>query len=131
MNFVPGVMRRAAEGDAILIAGNATPLPLPARVNADGAADGMPVILGVRPEHIARATGPTPPRGFVRLDTTIELLQPTGSRTYATFRLGDDPVVAELEAHDVSRPGEAISLDVNLARASLFDTQTERALLAG
>ena len=38
----------------------------------------------------------------------IELVQPTGSRTYATFRLGGIDVMAELEAHDVlERPGDA------------------------
>jgi multiple sugar transport system ATP-binding protein len=128
MNFLSGVLKRAPDGDAIQVGGNGPSLPLRARSSTDGAADGTPVVLGIRPEHMARAAGPTPPEGFVRLDTTIELLQPTGSRTYATFRLGGEPVVAELEAHDVSRPGEAISLDINVARASLFDAATERAL---
>ena len=94
----------------------------------NGAADGAPVILGLRPEHFSRAAGPLPLQGCVRLDATIEILQPTGSRTYATFRLGGEPVVAELDAHDVSRPGERIALDVNIARATLFDAQTERAI---
>ena len=62
---------------------------------------------------------------------TIELLQPTGSRTYATFRIGGTPVVAELEAHDVSRPGETIAVDINLNRASLFDAATQRAIPTG
>ena len=64
----------------------------------------------------------------MRFDATIELLQPTGSRTYATFRLGREPVMAELQAHDVSRPGEKIPIDINLARASLFDARTEKAI---
>ena len=42
----------------------------------------------------------------MRYDATIELIQPTGSRSYATFRLAGAPVMAELQAHDVSRPGE-------------------------
>jgi multiple sugar transport system ATP-binding protein len=88
----------------------------------------MAVILGVRPEHMSRAIGAVPDPGVARLDAAIELLQPTGSRTYATFRLGGIPVMAELEAHDVSRAGERISIDVNLNRASIFSAETERAI---
>ena len=52
---------------------------------------------------------------------SIELLQPTGSRTYATFRLGDAPVVAELQAHDVSQPGETLELAIDMNRAIIID----------
>ncbi len=128
MNFLPGTLSRGAAGDAIRLSGDQTTLALSRSRQLNGAADGVPVILGLRPEHFSRALGPIPPEGSVRLDTTIELLQPTGSRTYATFRLGGEPVVAELEAHDVSRPGERIALDVNISRATLFDAQTERAI---
>ena len=36
--------------------------------------------------------------------------------------------MAELQAHDVSRPGEQIAIDINLARASIFDARTEQAI---
>jgi multiple sugar transport system ATP-binding protein len=42
--------------------------------------------------------------------------------------MGSGPVVAELQAHDVSRPGEKIPIDVNLRRAAIFDAASERAL---
>jgi multiple sugar transport system ATP-binding protein len=87
----------------------------------------MAVLLGLRPEHVTRAQG-SPREGFVRTEAMIELIQPTGSRSYATFRLGGEPVVAELQAHDVSRPGEKIAIDINLRRASLFDARSERAI---
>ena len=63
-----------------------------------------------------------------RVVTVIELVQPTGSRTYVTFTLGGVKTVAELQAHDVSRPGEKVPIDVNLRRATVFDAHTERAL---
>ena len=93
-----------------------------------GGADGRAVILGLRPEHMIRAVRASPPDGALRYEAEIELLQPTGSRTYATFRLGGEPVVAELQAHDVSRPGERIPIDINLKRAAIFDAATEKAL---
>ena len=93
-----------------------------------GGSEGGDVVLGLRPEHMSRGgTGGAPP-GVLRLKARIDLVQPTGSRTYTTFLLGGQPVVAELQAHDVSRPGEEITLDINMNRAALFDARTERAI---
>ena len=64
----------------------------------------------------------------MRSDATIELVQPTGSRSYATFRLAGAPVMAELQAHDVSRPGERIAIDINMTRASIFDRADRTAI---
>ncbi len=128
MNFLPGTLMRTGDGDAIRLGGDGASLPLPSGRLLNGAGDGAAVILGLRPEHMTRGAGPAPPDGAVRIDAEIELLQPTGSRTYATFRLGDQPVLAELQAHDVSRPGERIPLDINLRRAAIFDARTEKAL---
>jgi multiple sugar transport system ATP-binding protein len=75
-----------------------------------------------------RASQGAPPQGTLRHEAVIDLLQPTGSRTYATFALGGTPIVAELQAHDVTRPGERTPIDINLTRAAIFDAQTERAL---
>ena len=128
MAFLPGRLSRSRAGDVFTVAGSVTMLPLPRGRVATGAVDGMAVLLGIRPEHMTRAAGTAPPPGFSRCDAVIELLQPTGSRTFATFRLGGHPLLAELHAHDVSHPGETIAIDINLNRASVFDASTERAL---
>ena len=130
MSFLPGRLTSVGGSAAIAIDGAAEPLPLPAAHAARAAQAGARVFLGLRPEHIVRAQGPSPREGIVRLSATVELLQPTGSRTFATFRIGDASALAELQAHDVSDPGETIALDANLNRASLFDAETERALLS-
>ena len=88
---------------------------------------GQEVIFGVRPEHISRAHGPAR-AGLAPLDATIDLIQPTGSRTYATFRLADAEVMAELQAHDVEHPGERLQLHVDMNRAVLIDPETELVL---
>jgi multiple sugar transport system ATP-binding protein len=126
MTFLPG--RIARSGEDVAIAVDAGPrLPLPAG-RLDGAEDGKAVILGVRPEHIYRADSGVPAPGTVRFDAEIDFLQPTGSRTYATFRIGGTPVMAELEAHDHSRHGDKVPLEMNLNRASIFDSSTQRAI---
>ena len=82
------------------------------------------IVLGVRPEHISRFEGNRRP-GVVRHRAQIDLVQPTGARTYATFQLGGTAVVAELQAHDVSQPGEQVDLAIDMNRAVLIDPSSE------
>jgi multiple sugar transport system ATP-binding protein len=127
MSFLRGRLERAPAGDRVNLGTEGPVLPLPRERKLNGGTDGMAVIVGLRPEHLTRAHGAVG-KGVVRHQAAIDLIQPTGSRSYATFRLAGQPVVAELQAHDVSRPGEKIAIDINLARASLFDAATEKAL---
>jgi multiple sugar transport system ATP-binding protein len=127
MNFLKGRLEREADGAAVRLGETGPVLALP-RGRSPVAGNGAAVILGLRPEHIGRAGSGPPPDGYARIEAAIELVQPTGSRSYATFRLTGQPVMGELQAHDVSRPGERISLDINLRRAALFDPATGKAM---
>ncbi|ARP68240.1 sugar ABC transporter ATP-binding protein (plasmid) [Mesorhizobium sp. WSM1497] len=126
MSFLPGTLALDGSAAAIRLADGLLPIA-PGRT-LNGAIDGQSVLLGLRPEHLTRAHAATPEPGTLRYDATIDLLQPTGSRSYATFRLAGAPVVAELQAHDVSRPGERLPIDINMNRASIFDAATEQAI---
>ena len=124
MNFLPATLE--SSGGLAVRCGEAV-LPIPA-ARADGLASHVgPVLLGVRPEHISRAHGPAR-AGLAPLDVTIDLIQPTGSRTYATFSLAGTEVMAELQAHDVEHPGERLQLHVDMNRAVLIDPETELVL---
>src|SRR5277367_1608326 len=127
MNFLTGKLERGPEGTAIRLSGSGPVLALP-RGRNPAAAEDAKVILGLRPEHVGRAQAGGPAEVMARIEAEIELVQPTGSRSYATFRLGGQPLVAELQAHDVSRPGERVAVDINLKRAALFNPETGRAL---
>ena len=127
MNFLNGALERSDGADAVTLGEPVTKLALPHdRPQTTGA--GALVVLGLRPEHIVRATAAPALDGHARIEVAIDLIQPTGSRTYATFRLGGQPITAELRAHDVSKPGERIEVDVNMRRAVLFDPQSGKAL---
>ena len=89
MSFVPGALAQRGGAAAILVKGLDEPLPLPTG-SAASLPDGAAIVLGIRPEHIGRAGPADSAGGWKRIKAAIELLQPTGSRTYATFRLGDD-----------------------------------------
>jgi multiple sugar transport system ATP-binding protein len=126
MNFLKGRLEGGPEGAAVKL-GNAGPaLALPQRRPV--AANGAEIILGFRPEHVGRAGSGPAAEGYARIEAAIELVQPTGSRSYATFRLADQPVMAELQAHDVGRPGERMCVEINLRRATLFDPATGKAM---
>jgi multiple sugar transport system ATP-binding protein len=131
MNFVKCRLERNAEGDALRLgdSGSASKPAVPlARGRAPAAVNSANVILGFRPEHVGRATAGPPVEGYARFEATIDLVQPTGSRSYVTFKLAGQPVMAELQAHDVSRAGEQIRVDINLRSAVLFDPVTGKAL---
>ncbi len=126
MNFLQGKL--ALEGGVSVVKLGDTLLPFAAGRTFQDGSHGNAIVLGLRPEHMSRAQTSTPAPRVVRYDAAIELLQPTGSRTYATFRLAGIPVIAELQANDVSRPGEIIPIDIDMSRASIFDSATDRAI---
>ena len=116
MNFLPATL--TADGVALA---DGTTLPLPGR---KGLKAGQPVILGIRPQFITMA-GKEPAHGHARVAVVIELVQPTGSRVQATMPLGGTSIIAELSAHDVSKPGEKTHIDIDMTRAVIIDPKTE------
>jgi multiple sugar transport system ATP-binding protein len=128
MNFIPARLA-AAEGAIRVEIGDQVQLPVPAaRAERLAGHVGRQVTFGVRPEHLARAHGGDTRSGLARLQATIDLVQPTGSRTYGTFLLGNQEVVAELQAHDVEHPGETLELSIDMNRTIVIDPETERVL---
>ena len=121
MNFVPC---RLDDGALHFGDGRTLPLP-PAKAARLDPWRGRAMTLGIRPEHFSR-TGGAPRPGQVPLRVKVDLVQPTGTRTYATFRLGEAEVSAELPAHTVEAPGAELDLLADLDRAILIDPQTER-----
>ncbi|HTO83321.1 MAG TPA: sn-glycerol-3-phosphate ABC transporter ATP-binding protein UgpC [Methylomirabilota bacterium] len=128
MNFVPATLvDGGGRPGAQLSDGKVLPLP-PSRQARYAPASGRTVTLGIRPEHMARAGAGAGPEGHARVDVAVELIQPTGSRTYITFPLGGKSVMAEVEPHDVQAPGEAIVIDIDMNRAVIIDPETDRVL---
>ncbi len=128
MNFING--RLAGEGGGLSVRlEDGTLLPLPSARAAKLADRHDPaVILGLRPEHMNRAHPGESRSGLARHTATIELLQPTGSRTYVTFKLGSTDVTAELQAHDATGISQKIELSIDMNRAVLIDPSTEKVL---
>ncbi len=137
MNFVRATLKGlgrgmgagASPGDRLAVQCGEAVLPLPATALAGLTGRvGQELLFGVRPEHISRVHDGSARAGLAPLSVTIDLIQPTGSRTYATFALAGTEVMAELQAHDVERTGERLQLHVDMNRAVLIDPQTELVL---
>ncbi len=126
MNFIPATMREEPGGLAVKLAADLTlPLPL-SRFQGAASYAGQALILGFRPEHMSRRG--VARDGLANAEVIVELIQPTGSRTFAEFKLGGVKVVAELEAHDVQRAGERLELSIDMNRAILIDPTTEKVI---
>ncbi len=128
MTFVTGTLSPWDGGLAVTFSdGQSLALP-PSRAGALAREAGRAVLFGVRPEHIERARDGAGRSGLAPLEATIDLVQPTGSRTYGTFLLGGTEVVAELEVHDVDQPGERLTLAVDMNRIVIIDPDSDRVI---
>ena len=128
MNFFNATLVTADGGLAVrLDDGTLLALP-PGRQDRLAGKRDQPIILGLRPEHMSRALQGDSRPGLARYNANIELLQPTGSRTYATFKLGGTEVIAELQAHDVTEINQRVELTANMNRAVIIDPSNERVL---
>ncbi len=104
-------------------------LPAPDRLApSQHLTDGRTLVMGVRPEHMSRSGEGSTPGASASLKVMIDLVQPTGTRTYAQFRLDDTEMTVELPAHAVERPGTEVDLVFDMSRIILIDPETDRVI---
>ena len=125
INLLPArLVTRGAHRAVILATGEELALPAARRVDTADAEKA--ILLGLRPQHIARATQDALAPGLLRLLTTAELIQPTGTRTYVTAQIGGTEVTAELGAHDVQEQNAPLELAIDMNRCVLIDPITDK-----
>jgi multiple sugar transport system ATP-binding protein len=119
MNFLPGTLRRTGSTAHIEL-NDGTQLDAPPR---SGGADGQPIVLGTRPEHLTLASSGGIPAKVV-------VMEPTGMDTFVACRHeGVELAAVFRERHDFA-PGSTIHLMPDLARAHLFDAGSGERLAA-
>ena len=111
MNFVAG----AVQGGAVALEGGGA-LPLPPGTSV---AEGAPVTLGVRPEHLVPA-GPSGEGVAMRVAT----VEPTGSETHVIGSAAGQPFVAVVRERIAARPGDTVAMTAAAAHIHLFDPDT-------
>lgn len=121
INLIPATLKTNGGVAAVVFRpGDSLTLP-PAKAILVTREDGREVLVGIRPQHLIRAGGGPLRDGVVSYSAVADLIQPTGTRTFATIKIGGVDAVAELQAHDVSSHGERIDLAIDLNRVVLID----------
>lgn len=120
MNTLDGVVQRDSV-DAQVELTNGVRLPLPPC--GSDVKDGQRVVYGIRPENIeigGEGQG---------IQSTIEVVEPTGANTELYCHVGDDTdiVAVPRRRYDVSA-GDTVFLDFDPQQSHIFDAETERSL---
>jgi len=117
MNLIPATVSTSDSSWTVSTAGGRMPLNLDtmrisgSTLESVGSAS---IHLGVRPEHLSLGESGTGLSGIVRF------IEPTGSDTYVTVRMGDDNVVVRCAAHVSVKLGEAVGLKANPSKVHLY-----------
>ena len=121
MNAIPAVLHADAQG-AVAVIGGAAPqcLRLPHDPASLPAWIGKPVLLGIRPECFALASGGQ------AVSARVEMTEITGAETMAVLDLAGTEIVARLGPADRPPSGSVGHFDVDTRKACLFDPETER-----
>jgi multiple sugar transport system ATP-binding protein len=118
MNFVPGTLRRGADG--VHLEANGARLSLPAKIPGQ---DGQKVQFGIRPEHLAMsATGPE------CIDAVIEVVEPTGADTHVVASAFGQQIQAVFTERHHFTPGSRIALKPRAEAMHIFDAASGRHL---
>ncbi|MFP5502565.1 MAG: ABC transporter ATP-binding protein [Candidatus Sericytochromatia bacterium] len=130
MNFLRGTLELGPAGATVRFSDQSITLPL-ADVGSIAPLAGQPVVLGIRPESLILKHQWRDER-VSEIMTEVEVVEPSGSRTFLHLRCEGQPMIAEVDtvATPALKPGSQLPLYVNLAHLHLFDAQTEKNVLA-
>ena len=125
MNFLAGAVTAAAGGPVFTTADGTVTVTLAGGLAQLAAAHaGRPLILGLRPEHLAAAAAAGP--GVI--STEVDLVEPMGAETLLHLRAGGAALVARVKPTDLITRGQRLDVALDLAHAHLFDAATEQVL---
>jgi len=130
MNFIHGSLE--ARDGAVYFRSEPLALRL-ADAHAERVRDraGRPVIFGIRPDNIYdRALAPASAAGGESAASLmVDVTEPTGSTIHAYLTAGTHSLVADLKAETSARDGQGLEVVFDMAKAHLFDPESELALL--
>jgi multiple sugar transport system ATP-binding protein len=94
----------------------------PAAASALQSYDGKPVVMGIRPEHLAHGDGAS----GASFDARVEVVEQLGSEILLETRVGADSLtVARVPAEMKVAPGDTVRISAQLGRLHFFDPSTE------
>jgi multiple sugar transport system ATP-binding protein len=123
MNFLEVSVGR--DGDGVTLRGDGVEIPLPSRYRTALAGHtGERLIVGVRPEHLdVRSEGPSG-----TLTGKADVVEYLGNEELIHVGVGMNDVVALIDSSNRLRPGDDLTLKIELDKVHLFDPDTTLAL---
>jgi len=88
-------------------------------------ADGTRVIVGIRPESV-RPSGTVTANRAASVSGEVVVVEPLGAQVHVQLRLGEAMVAAMLPPATMPRPGEQLTLAVDIGELHLFDEAGRR-----
>ena len=123
MNFVQ--VTTQGSGSEARLKGGTFDVPIPPRLReAVGPTTGRELVMGVRPEHFE--TGEMPNGAAVR--TNVDVVEYLGNEELLHIRVGEQYIVAVVDANLRVRPGDVLDLAFPLDKVYLFDNETGESL---
>jgi multiple sugar transport system ATP-binding protein len=119
MNFLKGRLVGSAAQPGF--DGGGLVLPLAGYGFAGPFEAGRPVVLGIRPEHVACADAID---GAAPLSATVEMLEPMGAESLVWCRLGESALSIRVPGIQVLAAGDVLPLAIPPEHVSLFDDST-------
>jgi multiple sugar transport system ATP-binding protein len=124
MNFVE--MKVDGSGDGAALSYDGLRMPVPASARTAVGSDGRQVVAGFRPEHLDVG----PPRGGdeASFSATCDVVEYLGNEELLHLRLGDEDIVAVVDAAARVQPGTKVELHLPLSKLHLFDPESGESL---
>ena len=83
-------------------------------------------MFGVRPENTSET--PLESQAVATLEAPVEITEMMGEETYVHLRLSDHMFISRIKTAFGAEVGRALKVHLDLAKAKLFDPETEEVL---
>jgi multiple sugar transport system ATP-binding protein len=125
MNLLKGKVQKLDSGLAFVEDAQTGALTIPLRGKLEPLAAkyvGKPIIFGIRPEHLSdQVSDPA----HVPITATVDIAEPMGSESIVYFKSATGSLIARVPGEHVYHLGEQLTVQLNMEKVHLFDSQTE------
>jgi multiple sugar transport system ATP-binding protein len=127
MNFMR--LRAVSDGFDVKLTSGEVTLPAPAHLRElIRSRNGNDVVIGIRPEDVRE--GPPASQEMAGLPVLVEVVEPLGSDAYLNVTAGEFNLISRAGGRTTARPGDTLTLWVDLQHVHAFDADTEESLTA-
>ncbi len=125
MNLLKGKVQKRDNGLVFVEVGDKGNLTIPLQGRLEQLASkyvDKEIVFGIRPEHL---TDEVKGEEHLTVSSTVEIAEPMGSESLVYLKGGTGNLIAKLHGERKFEIGEAVTVQLNIDKALLFDTTTE------